>query len=466
MSEYGPLDTDSLPEFLKPRLRLFLSMDLVGSTYFKQIQNKTSPIDTRAGERSSGTVSVDRLAGPGMDPVIPWLDPIIQFYARVEQIFADEWCRYCNEIVPQSGETNTTQFTPPKNHPELWKANGDELIYTLELSCHFDAFAAIFAWLDTFRIYRKELKAKHPGLDLKASAWTAGFPVGNVEVMLLQRQINPTHRHENATNAQVTPITIPSFGQYTLTNYWRLDFWYRQCNRNTQDKQNSTSEQNRLILTRDYIGPSIDVGFRISKLASPRKFAITADLAFILSKPLSHATSTHESGDSTDELTDGPFIERSTSIRIFYDGSVPLKGVLAGKPYPFFWIDALHDDPYHESEDALTGRQKCALNDVETFCKRFFHQNGIIRPFISNGNKLHLSAPSSAYKKKLQSLARLWEDEKCRFDQEESIGQPSSVTNENDGNKTEEHDQNQPIMRQTIKDVIRIIFTDDPPSLS
>ncbi|KZF00874.1 hypothetical protein A2J03_09825 [Rhodococcus sp. EPR-157] len=67
----------------------------------------------------------------------------------------------------------------------------------------------------------------------------------------------------------------------------------------------------------DFVGPSIDTGFRVLKYASRRYFVLTVEVAHILFKHYS-------------------FIERKDEA--FLVGMHELKGVWGGKPYPVFAI--------------------------------------------------------------------------------------------------------------------------------
>ncbi|MEH2471775.1 hypothetical protein V1281_007038 [Nitrobacteraceae bacterium AZCC 2161] len=67
--------------------------------------------------------------------------------------------------------------------PELWKSVGDALIYTKLLGDHREALTTLNAWMGAVDAYRKRLKAQYPSLDLKSTAWVAGFPVHNAEVV-------------------------------------------------------------------------------------------------------------------------------------------------------------------------------------------------------------------------------------------------------------------------------------------
>lgn len=237
----------------------------------------------------------------------------------------------------------------PGEEPELWKAAGDELIYTKTLSDHRQALACVLAWMATVESHRKELKGTFPTLDLKASAWLAGFPVNNAEIVLSRR---PRPLEHGAAD-----------GDAVLANLILLDEFYSNGGTNNGD------------MTRDFIGPSMDTGFRISSLASPRKFALTVDLAYMLTvaaKP--------------EHLDDTLKHAREPSFK--YDGRVTLKGVDGGEPYPFFWIDMRAHDPLHRSEDDLLPHIAINPHNVENFCEKFFQAHAkerghIMSPYIA-----------------------------------------------------------------------------------
>ena len=79
-----------LPEGLKPRLRLFLSIDLVGSTAFKQSRQA-------------------------------WLPALLDFYRDFDRIVHAQYRAF---------RQRSNAFVAP---PEFWKSNGDELLYTCDL---------------------------------------------------------------------------------------------------------------------------------------------------------------------------------------------------------------------------------------------------------------------------------------------------------------------------------------------
>src|SRR5690348_15681874 len=103
---------EGLPTFLQPKLRLFLSVDLVGSTASKQRPN--FPI------REPGKLWADG----GMAP--PWLSPIANFFGAFQEAFVREWRIFKNDVAPRLE-------IDARIDPSFWKANGDELIFVKEL---------------------------------------------------------------------------------------------------------------------------------------------------------------------------------------------------------------------------------------------------------------------------------------------------------------------------------------------
>src|SRR5581483_817302 len=116
---------EALPRFLQPKLRLFLSADLVGSTASKQRPN--FPI------REPGRLWADT----GMAPA--WLSPIANFFGAFQEAFVREWKVFRTLIAPKLG-------IEVSSDPTFWKANGDELIFEKELSDRKEILGCIDAW--------------------------------------------------------------------------------------------------------------------------------------------------------------------------------------------------------------------------------------------------------------------------------------------------------------------------------
>ncbi|MDF3057505.1 MAG: hypothetical protein K0R17_1720 [Rariglobus sp.] len=248
-----------------PSLRLFASIDLEGSTAFKQTlanrQNRT------------------------------WLSVVLNFVDTFEQ-------SYWQHIGTQALDVAKT--TSPKQ-PRLWKILGDELVFAMEIKRPVDAAiyidalaAAIKEWNRLVLAQRKNPPAlpERPLL-VKGAAWLAGFPVNNA--------------------------VLPIAGNH-----------------------------------HDYIGPSMDTGFRLARLASPRRLALAVELAWLL-------------------------LDLDSSRQIEFAGRTrELKGVAADSGYPQLWIEVAASE-YHAKEHQVLKQRRCDLPgaDLRDLCASFIRDFGV-----------------------------------------------------------------------------------------
>lgn len=345
---------------LNSTLRLFLSVDIVGSTAFKQ--------GKAAAQVLQGTESLDR-------PAEPWFSPIVQFYREIERSFSLEWQRYKNHIGPKNG-------WPPGANPEFWKGAGDELIYTKVLSDHREALACLQAWIRAVNDYRLHFKRSYPNLDLKSSAWLAGFPVHNAEVFF-----------RSSVAGSETSDDDPIYSNLAL-------------------HQTFYAKDEKEII-RDFIGPSIDTGFRLSGLATPRKLVVSVDLALLLV----HATRIQQRDFGYPQ------------VKFHYDGRVPLKGVFGGAPYPVFWIDMAADNDLNVAEDRLAHTEAADSDRVMEFCELFIaqHASFFFRPYITKNPDPYFTLMPDHHSDRLKKLQAYWESESERrqaeMDAEREVGE-------------------------------------------
>lgn len=149
---------------------------------------------------------------------------------------------------------------------------------------------------------------------MKSTCWTAGFPFRNREVVL-DPNIN--------------------------LRAGRVENYYRESGKLLNQHYRNPAKSKLAI---DYIGPSIDTGFRLSGYATGRKMITSVDVAYLISM-------TQVDGE----------IHR---LDFFYDGSVSLKGLLGGSNYPIFWLDMSTTDSLAKKEDKLKTQSACAGQDV------------------------------------------------------------------------------------------------------
>lgn len=212
----------------------------------------------------------------------------------------------------------------------LWKSLGDELIFAKKLNNGFDSFVAVCAakeaiingseQLRTHRESRGNAGEKdHYPTHLKGTIWLAGFPIKNMKV--------------------------PRDG-----------------------------------LQDDYIGPSIDLGFRLTKLSSPWHMAVSTSLAWMVAKIQNEHSS---------KL-------KGINIKWVYRGREALKGILSGKAgYPVFCIDvAASADGVGKEELNLLDRAEIKPRDVIDFCTTLYSSDGC-RPFILGDKSFDFDIGSS-----------------------------------------------------------------------
>jgi len=368
-------------------LRIFLSVDIVGSTAFKQAAKD------RILEKSSAD-------GAEPPPAEPWFSPIAQFYRGIERTFAREWL-LCVESSKKVG-------WPTGAAPELWKSVGDELIYTKLLGDHREALTTINAWMKTVESYRRRLKEQFKSLDLKTTAWVAGFPVHNAEV-IFRSSVQGLRDAEDEDDEVFSNLAL-------------LNEFYK----------NPDSPE----LTKDYIGPAIDTGFRLSQLSTPRRLVISVELALMLV----HAVRTQPHEHSYDKL------------RFFFEGRHSLKGVFGGLPYPIFWIDMQPSPELEASEDELNGRKSLGTDIVLNFCHEFVKASDgyCFTPYIVGNADPTFNQIPEHHIKRLDGLKAYWEKEAQKRVDEQSAGLEKA-----------EADERQP--DETLKKILHDLDTNSAP---
>lgn len=198
------------------------------------------------------------------------------------------------------------------------KILGDEIIFSVELHRHQQAVYHLHAAMAAVKSINEKLAATYRLLQCKPTAWLAGFPVVNSEISMSDSSSSP-----------------------------------------------------------DYIGPSMDIGFRLARLSSPRKFVVSFDLAQMLSHALNDVS----------EIEGKP--------RFYFDGNEALHGVLNEIPYPIIWMDLFESIPLDERLRGIE-RKACSLTDVWTFCEAFRKKNGIWRWFIKGDSDPLYRGPDHA----------------------------------------------------------------------
>ena len=282
--------------FIKPRLRIFLSVDLIGSTQFKISQSYS-----------------DGPAKPHDDESW-WPNVLMAFYTDFQKKFLENWDEFKSLAVNWS----EIKIGEP---PKLWKALGDELIFSKICIHENEVWALIQVWRKTLVDFKSTWKFDL--LKFKSGAWVVGSPVRNWEVAFLRQPIDP--------------IDLPLMDDRVAYNLHLLSQYYES--------------ENQKKIDLDFVGPSMDCGFRLLGKADERKMIVSADLVYLLRKSQAHC--------------EAKFMDHYKPLKFYFDGVSELKGIdRYGVKYPIFWLDAFELSPesdvakYAQSVDALADDNK------------------------------------------------------------------------------------------------------------
>jgi hypothetical protein len=253
-----------------------------------------------------------------------WFDTVGNFYRHVDAEFGRQW-----KLAHQLSPKKVAPALFGERAPELWKTIGDEVLFTLEIEDAAQAKMCLHVWIATLEKVRVFLSKADASLDVKSCAWLADFPIRNREVVLS----NPEDTQENFA--------------------WANDRLLQRY----ADKEPA--------LVRDFIGPSIDTGFRLGASASPRQLMVSVELAHLLSG--------EECNRRRDLYDTGPYQIPELIFR--YGGRASLKDVLNSAPYPHVWIDIGSERDIHKAEDLLLVRPTPTCQQIHAFTTAFISEH-------------------------------------------------------------------------------------------
>lgn len=137
---------EKAPEY---RIRLFLSVDLVGSTAFKSKDGNTN---------------------------LQWIKAFQKFYGEFPSQFTKNYKSVCEKIPEiDSIESETA--------PKVWKTIGDEILFVNRVNSITQLGAYVRAFSDTLIEFGSEVQSAFD-LNTKGNAWIAGFPNPNRSIKL------------------------------------------------------------------------------------------------------------------------------------------------------------------------------------------------------------------------------------------------------------------------------------------
>ncbi|MDI9349342.1 MAG: hypothetical protein QM537_05010 [Candidatus Symbiobacter sp.] len=341
------------PPAFEPKMRLFLSVDLIGSTAEKQ-EGGILPLDAAIHGKFHWEIN----------PFPKWHDPIFNFFSLFDDLMNSAIIRYNNYC----DRKNLDYYHSEEDQPKVWKRNGDEIIYTVLLKDAAHLLHAITMFLSVLRKYREAVgyssdngkidKAfaakKDKRLNGKATIWLAGFPIVNSE---FAAQKSPARLGEKK---QIPPTLANQYDVFETKNQSQIDF----------------------------IGPSMDVGFRLTKLADYRKVPISFEIAYILAlidKNIKNKSTLSERCNAINNWRGEEQLYQDTGFfaNFFYDGGVTLKGVFGSELYPHFWLRSPYTD-IDGTEQKLLGKTACDTDAVLTRSEDVFNEKNkyLLRPFF------------------------------------------------------------------------------------
>lgn len=225
----------------------------------------------------------------------------------------------------------------------LWKIFGDEIIFNVPISSVQEVFHLVKNFAECIGIFDDKNGLRKP-LGLKGTGWTAGFPVRNSEI----------------------PVALGPPGAKIV----------------------------------DFIGPDMDIGFRLCKCSRPGRMTISMDLADILTRELA-----------------------PRGIDLYHVGWQVLEGVFENKPYPIIWVKDGGADRIPPWEEVSCDWTRKIINHETTEPKKIRLMAKRIRQSLSH---LGLVEPYFAIEEMLEEHKRIkenWEmKQKDHFDISDPLG--------------------------------------------
>lgn len=322
---------DEWPSALHPKELMFFSADVVGSTSLKQRTIKTE----------NGIVIPDNT---------PWFELIQRFYINAVSYFLQEF----------EGHQPQRRFPHLKSmvEPKIWKTIGDEILFWVEISDTRQVIEYLKLWIACVERLRKEdIQEEDARLDVKCSAWIAHFPWRNKIIF-----------------SSPTGFTGAELDGKKDNNLELMKAYFEGAT----DK-----------LQPDFVGPGIDIGFRLAAQSNQRRFVISTDIAYMIA-----ATARR--------------LGRHLDVRVHFEGLQILKGVLGGLEYPVFWIDMSEPEDIYTYGTDLETRALCDHAKILTFMGGFYEKrsNYMYRPFIVSETEEILTDEPPWYRKAHEEMLR------------------------------------------------------------
>lgn len=217
-------------------MRLFMSVDLMGSTAFKAMEKYSSPEN---GSRHPAWVSVFRT-----------------FYEEFPSILKKSYERACRT------DTND-ELVDGNNHPKVWKTVGDEIVFCNKIRNIDHASVCVSAFVKALDEYSNILKRSDFPLNVKGAGWLAAFPAPNISINVFAS--DSALQNELSDQSSMDSSDEPEIGSEEFLEISADDDPHKF----------------------DFLGKGIDTGFRIAKNATEDRMVVSAQLGYILARAAS-----------------------------------------------------------------------------------------------------------------------------------------------------------------------------------
>ncbi|MGB3411855.1 MAG: hypothetical protein WBA45_11725 [Microthrixaceae bacterium] len=115
----------------------------------------------------------------------------------------------------------------------------------------------------------------------------------------------------------------------------------------------------------DFVGPSMDTGFRVLATATPRRFMLSLETAWL-------------------------YAEAAEDAELFLQGEIQMKGVWGGRGYPLFWLDTKNQHAGQPMLDEILGTKPVTSNQVCDLAKALCTGNDgwVTKVYVPNSKKV------------------------------------------------------------------------------
>ncbi len=322
---------------IESKVRLFLSVDICGSTNLKNTSSYSSIL---AFCKESKDV-VNNVIKNHNSKHSNFNEEDI-YNVVCEQSVHKDWSVIIKEAFKDFNVTFASFLELTVLYP--WKSAGDELLYCFEVKNRKDIYKYVLAFYKTLRSLDKKY-SKESNIRLKGAAWTAGFPVRNREISIPM----PELYKKNGEN------------DYVLYPYPHLDF----------------------------LGQEMDAGFRLSKCTYSGFIVISIELAFFLSddRACSEDNKRFSIYNVGWEELKGVWANRKYPV-LWLD----LPGCDINTDNFYYQIYTVWDKEDNEclkKYDELKTNKKCiVLADIEKIITQLPESLGITKPYIVTDNDI------------------------------------------------------------------------------